>query len=478
MIRQIRMRIILFAVLLFFSYLQVQANTVDDTPKSNLTKTVPLLMTKYMYKQYKADKGTVSVPENRNIPGSRMIELPVVRIFSTSQKPVEPVFLFFGGPGASNIWLRPPLWLLKHHDLVMVGYRGVDGSVSLNSPEFIGLLKVKNPLSPSNFKKIGETAFSVFQRLKKEGIDIDGYNIVEVIDDMETVRKILGYEKINIYGGSFGTIYANIYGYRYPNSIHRRVMADVGIPGHQLGRGDMVEKYIKKLAEIWKKDPQRAAKMPNPLETFKKVLENSSLKLKGREIDRDKLKLVILRLLYSRKGMTMMFNAFAAAGNGDFTGLALLENMFDGLVEKVNWGEGLSKKLCQISRSKAPKEKQLKGQDMVLASPYEKIWYGLRDKWPIKTIPQKYLSLQPSEVETLMISASIDFSTPLEYAKELLPYLSKGHHVVLAERGHQDVGRLQPAAYEHLVEQFYLKGIVDDSQFKYIPMDFSEIPTG
>jgi pimeloyl-ACP methyl ester carboxylesterase len=389
---------------------------------------------------------------------------------------VEPVFLFFGGPGVSNIWWRPPLWLLKHHDLIMVGYRGVDGSVSLNSPEFIEVLKMKNPLSASNFKKIGETAFSVFQRLKKEGIDIDGYNIVEVIDDMETVRKALGYEKINIYGGSFGTTCANIYGLRYPKSIHRRVMANVGIPGHDMGRGDMVEKYIKKLAELWKKDPQRAAKMPNPLKTIKETLENSPLKWKGREIDRDKLKLVILRLLYLRKGMTMVFKAFAAAENGDFTGLTLLENMFDGLVEKVNWGEGLSKKLCQINWSKAPKEKQLTGEAVVLASPYEKIWYGLRDKWPIKTIPKRYLSLQPSDVETLMISASIDFSTPLEYAKELLPYLSKGHHVVLAERGHQDVGRLQPGAYQHLVEEFYLKGIVDDSQFKYIPMDFSEVP--
>ena len=56
---------------------------------------------------YPADVCTLIVPENRNDPASRQIEIPVIRILSTGENPAEPVFLFTGGPGDSNIWKKP-----------------------------------------------------------------------------------------------------------------------------------------------------------------------------------------------------------------------------------------------------------------------------------------------------------------------------------------------------------------------------------
>lgn len=100
-------------------------------------------------KQYRADIGTFIVPENRNKVDSRLIHLPVVRIYATGENPAEPVFLLAGGPGQSNIWKSPPEWLLLNHDIVMIGYRGVDGSVSFNCPEVEEALKVKKILSPA-----------------------------------------------------------------------------------------------------------------------------------------------------------------------------------------------------------------------------------------------------------------------------------------------------------------------------------------
>ena len=91
-------------------------------------------------KSYRADYGTLLVPENRNKADSRLIQMPVIRIHATGDNPVEPVFLLAGGPGAPNVFPAerlaiigfhdfPKEWLLDHHDVVMVGYRGVDGSV-------------------------------------------------------------------------------------------------------------------------------------------------------------------------------------------------------------------------------------------------------------------------------------------------------------------------------------------------------------
>ena len=85
-------------------------------------------------KLYDAEFGTLTVLEDRAKPEGRRIQLPVVRVHSTSSERTEPVFLLEGGPGQTNIPTRPPSWVLDHHDAVMVGYRGVDGSVSLDCP--------------------------------------------------------------------------------------------------------------------------------------------------------------------------------------------------------------------------------------------------------------------------------------------------------------------------------------------------------
>ena len=84
--------------------------------------------------QYDADCGTLVVPENRARSDARLIALPVQRMHARDCYPAEPIFWLAGGPGMSNLHFQPPHWLLARHDVVMVGYRGVDGSVKLTSP--------------------------------------------------------------------------------------------------------------------------------------------------------------------------------------------------------------------------------------------------------------------------------------------------------------------------------------------------------
>src|SRR3989304_4282867 len=91
--------------------------------------------------EYEADCGTLIVPENRAKADSRLIALPVMRVRATGESPAEQIFFLEGGPGQSNMRTKPPAWLLATHDFVMVGYRGVDGSVMLDCPEVSGTLK-------------------------------------------------------------------------------------------------------------------------------------------------------------------------------------------------------------------------------------------------------------------------------------------------------------------------------------------------
>ena len=80
---------------------------------------------------YAADCGTLVVPEKRTDPQSRLIAVPVTRIHAKSDQPREPIFLLQGGPGIINMSFDKVNRYADDHDVILVGYRGVDGSVRL-----------------------------------------------------------------------------------------------------------------------------------------------------------------------------------------------------------------------------------------------------------------------------------------------------------------------------------------------------------
>lgn len=429
-------------------------------------------------KQYRADFATLTVWENRTKDESRLIRLPVVRIYSENKNPAEPVFLLMGGPGVSNIWKYPPAWLLKNHDVVMVGYRGVDGSVILKAPEIVEGYKVdKEPFSRENLQKMAKAHRAAFERLKKEGVDIDGYNMVEVIDDMEAARKALGYGKINLFSRSYGTRLAYIFGLRYPESIQRSVMVGVNPPGHFVWDPEMVDGYLRYYGNLWKKDAKAAARTPDIIKTIQKVLAGLPKKwFVVFNIDAQKVKTSMFLMLYHKETTVQMLDAFVAAENGDYSGLAYLSFMFDQMVPyAMNWAENVSKAFSADFDPNRDYYDPMMPPGSIIGAPVSVLFeMGKYGAWPIKPIPEEYRKLQFSDVHTLMVNGNLDVSTPVKYAQtELLPHLKNGKLVVPREMGHVgDILDLQPEAFQHLAETYYLQGIVDDSKFKYDPINF------
>ena len=80
---------------------------------------------------------------------------------------------------------------------------------------------------------------------------------------------------------------------------------------------------------------------------------------------------------------------------------------------------------------------ELNPPDSIMGSPASTAAYAGYTAWPANTIPEEYRKLQPSDVETLLVSGNMDSNTPLQFAQdELLPTLSNGQHVILPEFGH------------------------------------------
>ena len=160
-------------------------------------------------RHYPGDCGTLVVPENRKALNSRLIALPVTRIRATGDAPLKPIFWFEGGPGNPNKTLYPTDGILDRHELVMVGYRGIDGQVALECPEIGDAIRAvkSNYLSDSALASYGRGAADCAKRFQAEGIDLDGYSMNQTIDDMEAARIALGYERINLFGNRHRRIF-------------------------------------------------------------------------------------------------------------------------------------------------------------------------------------------------------------------------------------------------------------------------------
>jgi hypothetical protein len=94
--------------------------------------------------------------------------------------------------------------------------------------------------------------------------------------------------------------------------------------------------------------------------------------------------------------------------------------------------------------------------------------------WPANKIPEEYRAAQPSSVETLMLSGTLDVSTPAQNAREqLLPLLANGEQVVLSEFAHTgDLYYLQRDATRHLLTTFFATGEVDASLYRPHTVNF------
>src|SRR5215203_1508886 len=222
---------------------------------------------------YPADCGTLVVPESRADPESRLIALPVTRIRARSDDPKEPVFFLTGGPGQSNMDFEFANRYTEDRDFVLVGYRGVDGSVRLDCPEVESALKRSTDvLSDEFFRAYGDAHRSCADRLSGDGVDLASYGLVQQVDDLETARVALGYDQINLLSESAATRTAMIYGWRYPESIHRSAMVAVNPPGNFLLDADTTDEQIGRYAALCANDDSCRARTDDLAATMRRTV--------------------------------------------------------------------------------------------------------------------------------------------------------------------------------------------------------------
>jgi hypothetical protein len=251
-------------------------------------------------------------------------------------------------------------------------------------------------------------------------------------------------------------------------------MIGVNPPGHFLWKPEVVDAQVAYYADLWKQAAGPAA--PDIVGAMRSVNANMPRRWLFLSIDPGKVQNIAFVMLYHRSTAPMIFDAYLSASKGDPSGLALMSLAYDLMMPNMmTWGEFFAIGCSADLETGRDYRAELTMPDAVLGSPMSLlIWGSAGSDWPSNTIASEYRQVQPSDVETLLISGSIDFSTPTQFAEqELLPSLRKGQHVVIAEQGHvNDFWGFQPEARQRLLTSFYDTGTADASLYKYLPMDF------
>ena len=177
--------------------------------------------------------GRLSVPEDYGAPEGRRIDLAVavVPAIAARAKP-DPLFLLAGGPGqgareAFVGTLGAFAGVRRERDIVLVDQRGTGDSNRMQCD-----LPLDDHGLEDSPEQLRELAADCLETLPG---DPRFYTTSVAVRDLEAVRAALGHERINLYGGSYGTRVAQHYARRYPERTRALVLDGVVHPGLALG---------------------------------------------------------------------------------------------------------------------------------------------------------------------------------------------------------------------------------------------------
>lgn len=392
-----------------------------------------------------AEAGTLSVPMSRANPDGKKIEIAFIRIKGTNPD-TPPTFFLAGGPGESGINLVKGMFFdgstrirkILDGDIIGIDQRGVGNS----RPELFSDKKYQFAIEqPGNreryLKKISQTCQKVAKQLQTDGIDLRAFNTSENANDIESLRSALAYDKINLWGTSYGSHLGLAILNQHPDSINKAMFCSPEGPNHTFKHPGHVTACLERLSED-----------NHLLETMQRVLDKLEdqpveFAIKAPKTGQEKkvgisafdIELFTWNALGRIETTKRLDGLFQKMDREDFTFPAMWlvryrESAGVGSVMKhlMDAASG-----CSIDRQTVIEDELkncLVGQ--VINFPLD----NLKNIWNIPELPDDFRVMKEAEIPVLIVVGELDAKTPIENAIELLEYLPNGRLIKIEGGGH------------------------------------------
>ncbi|MBV9263550.1 MAG: alpha/beta fold hydrolase [Candidatus Eremiobacteraeota bacterium] len=400
--------------------------------------------------------GTLTVFENRAAHSGRTIEIGFIDI--AAKHPSHRAIAFNpGGPGAAatdnaadfaDVTAGALATLRDTYDLLLVDDRGTGKSAPQNcdfAPAAYPELYF-NQLWPDALVR------SCRDQLAAHA-DLSLYTTSIAADDLDDVRAALGYPKLVLFGGSYGTKFYLDFARRHPDSVESIFLEGVAPPHFYIlplpmARG--AQTAIEHLEAACRSDRTCSAHFPHFSEHFAAVVRRfdaGPVSFAVRNSVTHRLQPVALskEVFVETIRHTMYFPAAAAfipvtierAYRGDYTPLGEMASQMSQLFSDLQ-ADGLN-----LSVTCAEDIPFITDADVVRysAGTFEgdarvRAQQRACKLWNVNPAPASFAEPVRSDAPILMVSGGDDPATPPQYAREALPYLPNARIMLVPGASH------------------------------------------
>lgn len=425
--------------------------------------------------------GRLSVWENREARSGRKISLKVVVAPALGEEvAADPLFVFNGGPGGAATeligeYVAPGSRVRERRDIIFVDQRGTGGSHLLDCKLPGSADDPQGYLSPM----LEPAAIRACLAELSTKADLRLYTTTIAADDLDEVRAWLGYERINLEGGSYGTRMAQVYLRRYPERVRTALL--VGLAGMNqhlpLFHARDAKRALDLVLDDCLADPTCEQAFPDVKQELRAVL--ARLETASADVtlanplaeNHAKVTIEISRGAFAEDLRFLLYGAGtsvaaplviheAFGGNFEpFVRLALLwEPAFRTFMAE---GMHLSVTCAEDVPFIAPQDIAPAVEGTYLGDYRVRYSVAACASWPRGSIPGGYHEPVTANVPVLILSGRLDPVTPPSWAEEAARHLPNVKHLVLDQGHHGPGGLSNIACFERIAQDFLDRGTLE-----------------
>ena len=418
--------------------------------------------------------GTMPVWENRTAKSGRKIDLYMVVLPAQTPNPApDPVFYINGGPGYGSAGAASGMGrflgeIRKQRDIVLVDQRGTGKS----HPLHCDLPGGENDLQGYMRTLFPMAVLHACEPKLAADADLTQYTTTIAMDDLDDVRAWLGYERINVYGGSYGTRAAQTYMRQHPEHVRSAVLGGVMIMDARMPfyHARKAQESIDKLFDDCAAQESCRTAFPDLRGDLAKVIAQLDQGPVKQAIPDPKtgkpVELSIPKGAFTTTLRSMQYSPFLSArvplyvhmaAQGEYRPMMQM-TILDRTDPDWNIGMYLAVTCAEDVARIDPKE-----VPALVANTYQ----GddrIRDQteacsfWPRATVPEDFFKPLESTAPTLILTGWSDPATPPEWAAEVLRHLPNALNVVIRDGAHGPGGLAHVECYPKLISDFIANG--------------------